>query len=87
MSLDSQDLSAVSAVLAAILPRAAESDLSPDTALGDLGWDSLSSLEAFTAIEEREGVRLDLSEFHRARTVGDLATQLSCSRSKAEVGP
>ena len=47
-------------------------DLLAQPVLAAHEWDSISSLEAFAALERHFGIELDLRAFHATRTVDDL---------------
>jgi acyl carrier protein len=47
-------------------------DLLAQPVLAAHEWDSISSLEAFAALERHFGIELDLRAFHAARTTADL---------------
>jgi acyl carrier protein len=47
-------------------------ELRENPVLATHAWDSLSSLEALSLLEQRLGIEFDLRTFHSARTVDDL---------------
>ena len=47
-------------------------DLLTQPVLAAHEWDSISSLEAFAALERQFGIEIDLRAFHASRTVDDL---------------
>lgn len=58
-------------------------DLLTQPVLAAHEWDSISSLEAFAALERHFGIELDLRAFHATRTVDDLVRLVAPTPAQA----